>query len=287
MSDTHVEIDVAAWVDKAKADPVTFRQRQAIEITLNAIASTHPLNEELYLKGGILMGLAYGSPRQTADIDLTAGLNPDMTVDARIEALLNSAFPSVAARLGYTDLILKVHSIKKQPKKIFETAEAPALKIKIAFAVRGTDEEKTLNDGKVPRLIEVDISFNEIMNYFQILELTGGAELRAYSLSELIAEKLRSVLQQKERDRNRRQDIDRLVAEHAPDEKLRAEILKTFVEKSRSRNIEPTINSFDDEETRARSRHDWDTLKLEIGTLPEFEDAYERVRGFYKSLPWS
>lgn len=76
MSEHLLEIDVAAWVEKARADPVTYKQRQIVEITLNAIADTAPLNEKLYLKGGILMGLAYGSPRQTADIDLTAAFDP-------------------------------------------------------------------------------------------------------------------------------------------------------------------------------------------------------------------
>lgn len=38
MSDAALKIDVAGWVDPAKNDPVAFRQQQASEITLNAIA---------------------------------------------------------------------------------------------------------------------------------------------------------------------------------------------------------------------------------------------------------
>jgi hypothetical protein len=289
MSDP-LEIDVASWVEKAKADPVTYRQRQAIEITLNAIAMTAPLNEKLYLKGGILMGLAYNSPRQTADIDLTAAFQADADVGDKIEALLNAAFPRTAARLGYTDLILQVHSIKKQPKKIFETADAPALKMKIVFAIRGSAQEEAFKAGKVPAVIDIDISFNEVLKHFQLLELTGGSELRAYSLSELIAEKYRSMIQQKEiyRNRERRQDVydvDRLLTEFPPDG-LRAEILETFVEKCRSRGIEPTKDALKDEEVKARSGKDWDTLKLELADLPQFEESYQRVTQFYEALPW-
>lgn len=289
MSEPALEINVAGWVDKARADPTTFRQRQAVEITLNAIAETAPLNEKLYLKGGILMGLAYGSPRQTADIDLTAAFDPDADVDEKLAGLLDSALPRAAARLGYTDLVLKIHSIKKQPKKIFQTADAPALKMKVAFAVRNTAEVDDLRAGKVPRLIEIDISFNEVLKHFQVLELTGGSELRAYSLSELVAEKYRSVLQQKERNRNRRQDtydLAMLLREHEYDDALRMEILSTFVEKCRSRKIEPTIDSLDDEEVRRRSSIDWDTLRLELGQVPDFEGCYTLVRDFYRALPW-
>ena len=56
MSEGAREVDVAAWVERARSDSVTYRQRQTVEITLNAIAMTAQLNSRLYLKGGILMG---------------------------------------------------------------------------------------------------------------------------------------------------------------------------------------------------------------------------------------
>ncbi len=77
MSEPPHPVDGAAWVARAAQDPVAHRQRQAEEIILNAIATTGPLNTELILKGGILPGLVYGSPRQTTDIDLTAAFVAD------------------------------------------------------------------------------------------------------------------------------------------------------------------------------------------------------------------
>jgi hypothetical protein len=204
MSDPVLKLDVAGWVERARADPVAYAQRQAAEVTLNAIAMTADLKQRLFLKGGILMGLAYDSPRQTADIDLTAAFEVSPDIDEKIRGLLDGAFPRAAARLGYADLIIKVHSIARQPKAIFETASFPALKIKIAFARRGTPQEAALNRGIAPGKIEVDISFNEPLRQIQVLGLTGGAELLAYDLVELMAEKYRAMLQQKERNRNRR-----------------------------------------------------------------------------------
>ena len=97
MSERPHSVDVAAWVERAARDPVAYRQRQTVEIVLNAVAMTAPLNTELVLKGGILLGLAYGSPRQTTDIDLTAAFAVDDDVDDRIRTLLDSAFPRAAA----------------------------------------------------------------------------------------------------------------------------------------------------------------------------------------------
>ncbi len=289
MSDAVLEIDVANWVERAKADPIAYRQRQAVEVTLNAIAMTAKLNDKLYLKGGILMGLAYGSPRQTADIDLTTAFEVGPEIDDQITKLMNGALPRAAAKIGYVDLILKVHSVKRMPKHIFEDAEFPALKMKIAFAERGTRQEKILEEGRAPSVIDVDISFNETLRQIQILELTGGQELQAYSLVDLMAEKYRAMLQQKERNRNRRQDVydlNRLIAEGEFDDAFRAQLLDVYVEKCRSRHIEPTKDSLDDSEIKKRSGSDWETMKLEIGELPVFDDCYSKVTEFYRSLPW-
>lgn len=289
MSETVLEIDVAGWVEKAKADPVAYRQRQAAEVTLNAIAMTAALNDKLYLKGGILMGLAYDSPRQTADIDLTAAFSVEPEIDDRIAELLNAALPRAAAKLGYADLVVKVHSVKRMPKRIFETAEFPALKMKIAFAERGTKQEEALAAGKAPGVIDLDISFNETLRQIQVLELTGGEELQAYSLIDLMAEKYRAMLQQKQRNRNRRQDVydlDRLIVEHSFDSAFKEQLLEVFVEKCRSRHIKPGRDSLQDPEIKKRSSAEWESMELEIGDLPNFDDCYARVADFYATLPW-
>lgn len=290
MSDPVLKLDVTGWVERARADPVAYAQRQAAEVTLNAIAMTADLKQRLFLKGGILMGLAYDSPRQTADIDLTAAFEVSPDIDEKIRGLLDGAFPRAAARLGYADLIIKVHSIARQPKAIFETARFPALKIKVAFARRGMPQETALTRGLAPGKIEVDISFNEPLTQIQVLGLTGGAELLAYDLTELMAEKYRAMLQQKERNRNRRQDVydlDRLIDGREFSTEDLAQILEVFVAKCLSRDIKPTTDALDDPEIRKRSGADWQTMELEIGTLPEFEGCYTRVLGFYRGLPWA
>jgi predicted nucleotidyltransferase component of viral defense system len=290
MSDPVLELNVAGWVERARADPIAYAQRQAVEVTLNAIAMTADLKEKLFLKGGVLMGLAYDSPRQTADIDLTAAFEVSPDIDEKIRGLLDGAFPRAAARLGYADLIIKVHSIARQPRAIFETASFPALKIKIAFARRGTPQEVALNKGMMPGKIEVDISFNEPLRQIQVLGLTGGAELLAYDLVELMAEKYRAMLQQKERNRNRRQDVydlDRLIDGRKFTQEVLAQLLEVFVAKCQSRNIEPTIDSLDDAEVKSRSAAEWETMQLEIGALPEFDGCYSRVSNFYRTLPWA
>ena len=123
MSDPILKkVDVAEWVNKAKANPVTYQQRQTVEITLNAIAMVPHLNAVMFLKGGILMGLAYDSPRQTADIDFTTTLAHVGDAGNMVRQQLDSMFPRAAAALGYADLVVKTHSVKKLPKAIIPVA---------------------------------------------------------------------------------------------------------------------------------------------------------------------
>ena len=286
-----LEIDVAAWVDRVRDDPVAHRLRQATEITLNAIAMAAPLNERLYLKGGVLMGLAYDSPRQTSDIDLTADLLLEEGTGEWIRELLDVALPRAAVRLGYDRLVAAVHSVVRLPKRArHEDVRFPALKVKIASAERGTSQERALRAGRATNIIDVDISFNELTHSVQILDLTGGRSLRAYGLVDLVAEKYRAMLQQVVRNRNRRQDVydlHRLITRGELAEVDQRELRDVIVSKCASRDLEATRCALDHPGVRDRAAREWDTLRLELGELPAFEECFEVVTGFYRGLPWS
>lgn len=289
MSDPILKkVDVAEWVNKAKANPVTYQQRQTVEITLNAIAMVPHLNAVMFLKGGILMGLAYDSPRQTADIDFTTTLAHVGDAGNMVRQQLDSMFPRAAAALGYADLVVKTHSVKKLPKAIPDAA-FPALKLKIGSAKRDTAQERALQTGQASVVIDTDISFNEPVLQTQVLVLTGGRELLAYSLVDLMAEKYRAILQQVTRKRNRRQDVydlDWLIVYNEIDERLQKQILTTLGVKCQERQIEPTRASLDDPEVKRRARADWHSMALELGEVPDFEDCFTRVSEFYRNLPW-
>ncbi len=290
MSDQIQQVDIAEWVDSAKADPVALKQRQATEVILSAIANSTKLQSTMLLKGGVLMGIVYRSPRQTTDIDFTTTLENGDDIDTFFKEQLNNAFPSAAAALGYIDLTIRVQTVKKWPrKKDSNHGSYPALNVKIGFATRGSKEEKRLNEGKCSSIIQMDISFYENPKHIQILKLTNGEDLVAYSLIELISEKLRSLLQQAIRNRNRRQDIYdlfRLLNNEQTQIIDKETLLKAFMASCAVREITPNRNSLNDQEIRKRSSADWNTLKLEIGELPDFDECYDKVNKFYKQLPW-
>lgn len=287
---TVVDVDVRAWVEAGRADPTLYRDRQVTEIVLAAIGLAPSLATNLVLKGGAVMALAFKSSRLTGDVDFTSMAEP-ADVTENIVAELNELLPPTAIRLGYLDLLCQVQSVKKMPRALnFEDHEFPALRVRIGSAKRGTGEEARLADGKAIRVLDVEISFRDQVHAFQELNLTGaGVAVRAFTIHELIAEKLRALLQQPIRKRNRRQDvydIAYLLDGHAFDDADKATILATLIEKCRSRGIEATPGSIDDPEIKQRAEAEWNTLALEIGDMPAFDERFARMRDLYVSLPW-
>lgn len=285
-----VDVDVRAWVEAARADPTRYRDRQVTEIVLSAIGVAPNLHANLVLKGGAVMALAFKSNRVTGDVDFTSMAEPAGFAD-QIAEDLNAILPQTAIRLGYLNLLCRVQTVKKMPRSLnFEEYDFPALLVRIGSAERGTGEEKRLEAGKATRVLDIEISFRDQVYAFQELNLTGaGVAVRAFTLHEIIAEKLRALLQQPIRNRNRRQDvydIAYLIETHELTDQDRSKILRILIEKCQTRGIEATQVSIDNPEVKRRAEADWNTLALELGDLPPFKERFSMMRGLYVSLPW-
>lgn len=203
-----VDIDVRSWVEAARADPQLHRDRQVTEVVLAAIGLSPSLRDGLVLKGGTLMALAFQSNRVTGDIDFSAQADP-AGFDDLLRAALDASLGPAAIQLGYLDLVCRVQGIKRRPRpELFEDADFPALEVRIGSALRHTPQEQLLAEGRAARILLVEISFRDQVYDFQELHLEKPAVgVRAFTLEELIAEKLRALLQQPIRRRNRRQDV--------------------------------------------------------------------------------
>lgn len=285
-----VDVDVRAWVETARADPTRYRDRQVTEIVLTAIGLAPSLHANLVLKGGAAMALAFKSIRVTGDVDFTSMVEPADLAE-KLTPELNNLLPRTAIKLGYLDLLCQVQSVKKMPRaENFEDHDFPALRVRIGSAKRGTSEAAKLAEGKASRVLDVEISFRDHVYTFQELNLKGaGVAVRAFTIHELVAEKLRALLQQPVRKRNRRQDvydIAFLIDGHDFDDDDKTIILATLIEKCRSRGIDARQDSMDNPEIKQRAQADWDTLALEIGDLPPFEERFALMHDLYVSLPW-
>jgi len=285
-----VDVNVNRWVEAARNDPILFVQRQCTDIVLTAIGLSPDLHETLVLKGGTLMAIAFRSERVTADVDFTSISDPEGLAD-RLVGELNAQIPRAIQKLGYLDLDCKVQSVEKRPRpQNFENLQFPALLIRLGYAQKGSRQEAALARGKAANVVEIEISFRDQVYHFQELRLEDAqVSVKAFSLSEIIAEKLRALFQQITRDRYRRQDvydIAFLIENIAINEHDKTEILDVLKLKCESRGIKICIDSIDNPELKSRARDDWETIRLEIPDLPEFDAQFEQVRLLYYSLPW-
>ncbi|MCZ6859840.1 MAG: nucleotidyl transferase AbiEii/AbiGii toxin family protein [Alphaproteobacteria bacterium] len=286
-----VVVDIASWVERARSDPQAYLERQATEVFIAAIGITPSYASKVFLKGGVLMGIRYDSPRQTADLDFTASFNPKTVEIGDIRAEFDDAVIRAAAQIGYPSLVCRVQTVRARPRQnSLEIDSFPALEMKIAYALRDSPQEIRLRAGQCPTILEADISFNEPIDAIQVVRLgKDGPEIKAYSLLDLIAEKLRALLQQVVRNRYRRQDVydlAYLVERFSLDRNEKAHLLQVFRTKSASRGINPDRNSLSRPQVVQRARAEWDTLTLELGDLPNFEERFEIVNRLYRSLPW-
>lgn len=278
---------IADWVEAADAQQKEFRE--AVHTILAAIANDPQLRTRMVIKGGILLAIRYQSNRFTKDIDFSTDEMLDKVDTATLVEKLNNSFIQTAEELEY-ELDCRVQSCKVIPVNQPD-ASFPSVKLTIGYAYKGDKKHARLMAGQSPSTISIDYSLNELMPNLEVLDVGQNEPLIAYAFTDMVAEKLRSILQQVVRNRTRRQDIFDLVLlfEKYPDingdEKIK--ILNSLIKKSESRDIVPLIDSMDDSDIRGRAQKDYHTLADEIeGELPDFDETYDVVNEFYKSLPW-
>jgi predicted nucleotidyltransferase component of viral defense system len=283
------EYDINDWVEEASTTS-NKEFRQAVYTILSAIASDSNLKANMILKGGILLAIRYKSHRFTKDIDFSTDKprGGEITED-RVRNSLDSSLAQMIEELDY-GLDCRVQSSKLQPRDVNSTY--PSIKMKVGYAYKGTPQHKRLLSLKSPDIVSIDYSLNESTPNIEDLKLNLEEGILTYSLTDLIAEKYRSLLQQVSRNRSRRQDVYDLnfLMERLGDIDSfeRSKILNSLIIKSKAREIEPDINSFADPELKSRAKKDYPSLKNEIeGELPDFDDLFQKVADFYRSLPWS
>lgn len=281
---THRIYELEAWVDEAPANQKEFRQ--AIRIIMESVSRDLKLRSQMVMKGGILMAIHYHSVRFTTDLDFsTSATKGEMNAEEFEEALRQSMAMSVED--SDYGLDCRIQSCGINPPGV--DCPFPNLELKIGYAYKGTPKHKRLLSGQSPTIIEIDFSLNEPIIEIEQIDIGKGISLQAYALTDLIAEKLRALLQQEIRNRYRRQDIYdlRLLLKAGLDVEQKESVLRSLMIKAKARGIVPNPDSLGDPELRRRSQAEYATLADEInGVLPDFDESFECVESFYRSLPW-
>lgn len=281
-----MEIDIEQWV--AEAPREFLLARQASHVILRAVASDERLRTSMIIKGGTLLGIRYGSTRATTDIDFSTEKKLS-EIDLEVfEKTLNDAMDLVESSLNY-GIKCKLQSKKTEPNA---QGTFPTIKMKVAYCLRSNASHmKRLDEKNSPLVIAIDYSFNEKSYNVEMLQFEDE-EIQAYDICDLLAEKLRSILQQEVRNRSREQDIydvNYLLTTIYPLTTVEKEkVHSSLIRKSQGKDIDYLLNAngIDDENIHRRSKEKYHLLEATVKELPDFDESYARVIDFFKSLPW-
>lgn len=281
------ELDFPGWVNSSETSAETAF-RQAVHTLILAISQTDFLRTRMIFHGGLLLAIRFQGIRHTKDIDFVTEDKRTQIDDASFIRSLNQELAAACETLPY-GLDCRIQSCRVKPPG--KNRNFQSLKIGMGYAYKGAPGHWRLMKGEAPAVVEIDYSFNEINQRIDTIQVVDGGKIQAYSLPDLVGEKYRAMIQQKSRNRVRRQDAFDiywlLKKGYLNDEELKIQVYRSLLMKADSRAITVDRNSLADEEIVKRSNAEYATLADEIdGELPSFDTVYRAVRNYYEALPW-
>lgn len=284
-------IDLDAWIDKATSNEEK-EFRQAVKSILVGISLEVSLADLMVMKGGLLLAIKYESPRYTKDIDFSTakGLG-EVDLESFLESFSSGLIKADQNSYGLAFKLQK-NEIRPSPKN---NPTFPSLHLRIGYAQKThASTYNKLLQKQSPKVVSIDFSFNEWIKdeFAEIATISGSGELKIYSMHEILAEKIRSLLQQPIRRRERYQDvydIHRLIEinkDFSSAEKLL--ILDLLKKSCAAREVPVNSNSFDNPLVKdlAKKGYEQQLLDQLQEDPPDFDIAFKVVSDLYKSLPW-
>ncbi len=277
--------DISAWAKANQTNTGEASVRFMEFVVLSCMAGHRILRQSVTLKGGNALRFGYGSRRSTKDLDFAvvdSEAVPDDTEQLR--DILDTAFARAESRFGVKAGCQRVRRNPPSP-----AATRPTYDVAVGYQLPGDRYFHDFGGRPVSTVINLEISFNDLVCETTTLSLReeDSAKLKLCALDDIVAEKLRALLQQAPRKRNRPQDVYDIAfcSREFHRELNLASIAKYLQEKSVVRNIAVSKSAFN-EEIRDLAARDYD-MRIQpmagVGFIP-FDEAWEAVLSLVDSL---
>ncbi len=277
---------ISSWALWNNVPPSVARRRFAQYAVLHAIASSRLLNTILVFKGGNALDFVWQPNRSTIDLDFSADMKQTTSAfdELVLGQLLRRSLDASGRVLGVTFV---VHSVKRQPPGEGKTFISFAASIGYALE-DDTGNRRRIEQSKPSKaVIPVEISMNEPICADILVEIDGVRQLRVCTIEDIVAEKLRALLQQPLRNRNRRQDLlDIAVALRSGPHLDHARVADFLLEKANARDVRVSRAAFHRPEISAYAHEGYQQLQANTRVLfIPFEEALALVYAFIDTLP--
>lgn len=280
--------EISAY-SKAKAvSGLVARQRFAQYALLRTICLSRELSSRLVLKGGNALNTFHATTRSSRDLDFST--LSDVTV-AELERGLNGAKRPIQQEMKVQFRLRETYQTTDENPPGHPSGPFRKIRVEVEFALQDEadlqlrfDQGQGLPKGH-PNVIPLEISLGEVICECDEVDLGGANRLQVCSINDIVAEKLRGLLQQVTRGTNRDQDVLDIAAILRETPPLDPERVSRFLlEKAPVRNVEATRAAFRNPQVQALARENYDRLRQTANPFIEFDEAFAAVMGLVDSL---
>ena len=277
--------DIKAWCKENGISEHEGRRRYVEHAILGCIARSGKLRNAIVFKGGNALRIMYGSSRSTLDLDFTALPNALSDSEDDLRAIADTAFHISAKSFGVK---LRCQKVKRNPRGIEFTT--PTYKISVAYQFPGDRYFESMETRNLSDTVPVEISLNDIVcGISELSPVTNGRNtIKVCSLEDILAEKLRSILQQKVRNRNRSQDVYDIAVfarSHADSINWQS-VYSYFAIKCQARGVIAERKEFDMViRDMAALNYDEEIHRQARSAFISFDDAWHEVERVVEGLP--
>ncbi|MBA2753102.1 MAG: nucleotidyl transferase AbiEii/AbiGii toxin family protein [Chloroflexia bacterium] len=192
------------WAREHNVRADLARMRFAQYAILRAISVTGALQSTLVFKGGNALDFVWQPNRSTTDLDFSIDETSQPFQDDTILAKFQPGLARVSRAL---QIDLTTHSVERRPPGADRTFATYQLKIGYVLPDEEALRRRVAKGEKSTHVIKLDISLNEPICASISVSIDGTHDLRVSTLEDIVAEKLRALLQQSIRNRSRCQDL--------------------------------------------------------------------------------
>ncbi|MHB8576288.1 MAG: nucleotidyl transferase AbiEii/AbiGii toxin family protein [Dehalococcoidia bacterium] len=227
---------------------------------LRSIAESRELSALLVFKGGNALDFVWLPNRSTKDLDFSvldaSGLAE--VSESRLQALLVAALTDPEA---LSEVVFKIQRVHRNPPEL--TRPFATFQINVGYAL---PDEPTLVSRMArglasPHVVKVEVTINEVVCAAVTTDIGNGHRMRVSTIEDIVAEKLRALLQQPLRNRQRPQDLLDIASIMASDLTVDRQLVGDFLtRKAVARAVPVSRSAFRLPDLIERTRSDYEAL---------------------------
>jgi predicted nucleotidyltransferase component of viral defense system len=272
--------EISEWASTNNVSVNEAKLRFAQYGVLRAIAGSEILSSSIVFKGGNALDFIWQPNRSTKDLDFSS-INSDLSE----EELKKSITLSLQLAGRETGIAFQLQRFKQNPSGPNKTFITYDIAIGYALPDDESSRKKIERGNSVSPVVPLEISINEIVCGVTTIDLQGIHSLQVSTPEDIVAEKLRALLQQQIRKRSRCQDMLDIAVILRNRELNRAAVADYLQRKAVARDVQVSLAAFQHEELRKQAQIGYAELEPTTRELfIPFEEAYQDVLTFVATL---